>query len=201
MTVKYLVASPGRSGSLYVARAISRSTGLRIISDAENYKTITSPVVYHTHHATLQLEDSEDLTVVCCTRSNLYATTISAIIGEISNEWGNYTGNQKPFNISRDTVEQKYVWNRWWQHQFDALNTYKNKIYLEFEEFTKNPNLIFDTLGIPVADVPVIKSPYTEQHIINIEEVKQWISEFENDPMLEDFALNTFQWHNGKVDD
>lgn len=200
MTVKYLVASPGRSGSLYVARAISRSTGLRIISDAETHKDVTTPVIYHTHHATLQLAD-DDLTVVCCTRKDLYATTISAIIGEVSNEWGKYTGNQKPFTVSRDMVEQKYVWNRWWQQQFDTLNTYKNKVYLGFEEFTKNPNVIFDTLNIPAVDVPVIKSPYTEQHIVNIDEVKQWIGEIEKDPTLEDFALNTFQWHNGKVDD
>lgn len=197
-----MIASPGRVGSLHVARAISISTGFKIVNDYTiNKQQIEGPLIYHTHNATLQLPDTDNLTVVCCTRKNLYASTISAIIGEMTNEWGSYSGTCKPFTVDKDTVEQKYVWHRWWQYKFDTLTSYKNKFYLEFETFTKNTDMIFETLNLPKAEVPIVKSPYTEQHIININDVKKWISEFENNPSLKDFALNTFEWHDGKVND
>ena len=196
MNIKYLVMSPGRSGSVFVARAISKATNMPLITDYTINKPISGPVIYHSHKAELQIEDTDDLTVVCCIRKNLYATTISSVIGDSTGEWGYYTGKKLPFVADRNTVEQKYVWNRWWHQKFEQSTRYKNKVYLDFDEFTKTPSLIFDKLNLQQTTVNVIKSPYRENHILNIDEVNQWYHSFENDSSLEKLAFTTFKWDN-----
>ena len=201
MKVQYLVAGPGRTGSVLVATLLSKATGFRMVTDITPSKTeIDATVIYHSHIATMQLP--EDVVVVCPVRANLFDTVLSAVIAEHTAEWSQYSGNIDPINIDFESVERKYIWCKRWQEAFSYYTHYKNKIYLDFDQFTQDPSVIYTATGLPVPSnitLPTTKSPYGTHNILNFDEMKYFFNKLENDVPINSCDITEFDWGNNKA--
>lgn len=179
MSVKYIVCSPGRSGSIFVSMTIARSLNMRLIMSNQTALPATSePIVYHSHDAQLQLPD-QDITVVHVTRSDLFAEIVSAIICEQYNEWFDYSGKGQPFVADMEVFEQKYNWHKNWHRAHHKLTQYTNRRYLKFEEFIGRSEVVCQQLGIPVVNIRTQKSPYSQANILNLAQLQQRFVELE----------------------
>jgi hypothetical protein len=183
MTIKYMVCSPGRSGSIFVATTIAKSLRIRpVMSNQESLPFSKSPIVYHSHDAQLQLD--LDIPVLHVMRKNLYAEIISAIICEQYNEWTVYTGNKPPFVADLEIFEQKYIWHKYWHQAHRALTQYHNRQVLVFEDFIGRSEIVCSQLNIPLVSMQTNKSPYSEQNILNIDELKEKFNKLESMPPM-----------------
>lgn len=181
MAVKYLVCSPGRSGSIFVTLTIAHSLGIRpIMSNKSPLPVNDIPVVYHSHDAQLQLDP--DVPVLHVTRNDVFAEIISAVISEQYNEWAQYSGNKPPFVADVAMFENKYYWHKYWHHAHRALTHYNNRRVLVFEEFIGNSQLLCDQLGIPRVHYKTEKSPYSQNNILNIAELREKFAQLEAVP-------------------
>jgi hypothetical protein len=179
MTVKYLIASAGRSGSIFVALTIAQSLRMRLVmSNQEPLPDTNEPLVYHSHDAQLQLPD-QDLQVIHVTRDDVFGEIISAVICEQYNEWSSYSGNGQPFIADLDIFEQKYNWHKNWHLAHHALTKYKNRHYLKFEDFIGRSDVICKQLDIPLVITRTQKSPYSSKNILNIDQLLQRFTELE----------------------
>jgi hypothetical protein len=179
MTVKYLVASAGRSGSIFVALTIAQSLRLRLVmSNQEPLPDTDEPIVYHSHDAQLQLPD-QDLQVVHVTRDGVFGEIISAVICEQYNEWSRYSGKGQPFVADLDVFEQKYNWHKNWHRAHHTLTKYKNRHYLKFEDFIGRSDVVCKQLNIPLVITRTQKSPYSSKNILNLEQLTQRFVELE----------------------
>jgi hypothetical protein len=192
MTVKYLVCSAGRSGSIFVALTIAQSLKMRLVmSNQEPLPNTDQPVVYHSHDAQLQLPDQTDLQVIHVTRKDLFSEIISAVICEQYNEWFGYSGNGQPFVADLNIFEQKYNWHKNWHRAHHALTQYNNRHYLKFEEFIGRSEVICQQLNIPVVSTHTQKSPYSLKNILNLEQLTQRFVELE---ATSDLSFQAEQW-------
>jgi len=191
MSVKYLVCSPGRSGSIFVTLAIARSLGLRaVFSNQTPLINTDNPIVYHSHDAQLQLPD-QDIHVVHVSRRDLFNEIISAVICEQYNEWFNYSGHGQPFVADLLTFENKYWWHKNWHRAHHELTRYQNRHYLNFEDFIGRSEVICQSLNIPVVQIKTQKSPYSFSNILNIQELSQRFVELESTELAE---IQAEQW-------
>lgn len=178
MSVAYIVGSPGRSGSIFVALTIAKSLKIRaVMSNQEALVENSVPVVYHTHDAQRQLNfDTPMLHIV---RRDLFAEIISATVCEEYNEWFHYSGNKPPFVADPEVFEQKYHWHKYWHQAHRALTHYTNRQELIFEEFIGRSEVVCDTLGIPRVSVTTNKNPYSAANILNINELRDKFDQLE----------------------
>jgi hypothetical protein len=191
MSVKYLVCSPGRSGSIFVTLAIARSLGLRsVFSNQEPLPNTDKPIVYHSHDAQLQLPD-QDIQVVHVSRHDLFNEIISAVICEQYNEWFRYSGQGQPFVADLLTFENKYRWHKNWHRAHHELTQYQNRHYLKFEDFIGRSEVVCQSLNIPVVQIRTQKSPYSASNILNIQELSQRFAELES---AEPAEIQAEQW-------
>lgn len=182
MNVKYLVASPGRTGSIFVANTIATSLNYTIVFDSNLLLTPAPqdnrPLVYHSHDATLQLND--EIIVIQPYRRNIFNAITSAVISEKYREWHNYTGNQQPFNADLTVFKEQYIWHKYWGQMFDQSTNYIHKVKLCFDEFVGNSSTICNSLNIPLVHYVSTKSPY-KNSIINIDELVEYYNELEKE--------------------
>jgi hypothetical protein len=200
MNIKYLVASPGRSGSIFVTATIAKSLNYRaMFSPAQQNINLNTPMVRHTHDATLQLPDNE-IIVVQPYRQNLFRELISAVIAETYNEWSDssYTGNGTPFVCDLEMFTNKYVWHKKWHQAFEYYTVYSRRIHLCFEEFIGNSAAVCQALDIPVVDLATKKSPYSENNILNVDQLQQEFEKLEQDQELQNAPIENFIWKNLK---
>jgi hypothetical protein len=181
MAVKYLVCSPGRSGSIFVTLTIARSLGLKAIMSTQTPLPKTDePLVYHSHDAQLQLLD-QDIQVIHVTRRDLFNEIISAVMCEQYNEWYNYSGLGQPFVADLNVFENKYHWHKYWHRAHHSLTRYQNRRYLTFENFIGRSEVICRELNIPsVTDVYTQKNPYLSSNILNIYDLSQRFLQLES---------------------
>lgn len=198
--MNYLIASPGRSGSIFVTQTIGqslkRSTQYSHRLSADN---LPQSFIYHTHDATLQLPD-HDLTVIQPQRKDLFAEIVSALIAEHYNQWTEYTPEQTPFVADLDMCYDKYVWHKYWHKAFETLTRYQHRIYLTFEQFIGRSAVVCKALGIPSVDLVTQKSPHSVKNILNIEQVKSLFDKLENDRLLHARSVTDFDWQDHKTD-
>lgn len=196
MTVKYLVCSAGRSGSIFVALTIAQSLHMRLVmSNQEPLPNTNEPIVYHSHDAQLQLPDQPDLQVIHVTRNDLFSEIVSAVICEQYNEWFRYSGNGQPFVADLDIFEQKYNWHKNWHRAHHALTHYTNRHYLKFEDFIGRSEVICQQLNIPSVITRTKKSPYSSKNILNIDQLTQRFNELE---AAIDQEIQAEQWKDQK---
>ena len=201
MKVQYLVAGPGRTGSVLVAILLSKATGFRMVTDITPRKAeIDATVIYHSHIATIQLP--EDVVVVCPVRTNLFDTVLSAVIAEHNDEWSSYSGYMEPIKVDFESIERKYIWSKRWQEAFSYYTRYKNKIYLDFDQFTQDPSVVYTATGLTAPDnisLPTTKSPYGKHNILNFDEMKYFFNKLEADTAINSCAITEFDWGNNKA--
>ena len=201
MKVKYLVAGPGRTGSVLIATLLSKATGFRIVTDITPHKDeIASPVIYHSHIATIQL--SEDVITVCPIRTNLFDSILSSVIAEHTAEWFHYSGVTELIKVDFDLVEKKYIWCKRWQEAFSYYTHYKNKIYLDFNQFTEDPAVVFKAVGLlPPENITLTtkKSPYGKHNILNFEELEYFFKKLECDTIINSCPITEFDWGNHRA--
>jgi len=192
MTVKYLVCSAGRSGSIFVALTIAQSLGMRLVmSNQEPLPATAESMVYHSHDAQLQLPDQPDLQVIHVTRNDLFSEIVSAMICEQYNEWFRYSGNGQPFVADLDIFEQKHNWHKNWHRAHHALTHYTNRHYLKFEDFIGRSEVVCQQLNIPSVITRTKKSPYSSKNILNIDQLTQRFAELES---TEPAEIQAEQW-------
>jgi hypothetical protein len=196
MGVKYLVASPGRSGSIFVTMTIAKSLRLQSVFSlsTENINSAVS-IVRHTHDATLQLPN-HDIVVVQPYRCNLFKELVSAVISETYNEWSDnsYTGNREPFVCDLDLFRIKYIWHKKWHQAFEHYTVYSNRVYLCFEDFIGNSSAVCKALDIPTCNLKTQKSPYSENNILNIDQLQQEFDILEKDQTIQTAPIENFTW-------
>jgi len=181
MAVKYIVGSPGRSGSIFVALTIAKSLGIRaVMSNQEPMPQSSNLIVYHSHDAQLQL--NSDIPVLHVMRKNLYAEIISAMVCEQYNEWAFYTGNKPPFVADLEMFEQKYFWHKYWHQAHRELTHYTNRKILVFEDFIGHSEILCDQLEISRIKIQTNKNLYSENNILNANELKEKFDELESMP-------------------
>jgi hypothetical protein len=194
MQIKYIIASPGRSGSIFVANTISRSLGYTVIY--ASHTTVLEnnmPPIYHTHDATFQIPDN-NLIVVQPYRKDIFKEIISAVIAEKYNEWFVYSNKQEPFVVDLETFKNKYQWHKNWHRAFEHYTRYKYRKYLCFEDFIGNSIKICNYLGIPEVKYHSEKSPYTTQQILNFDELQEEFIKLELNPYLQNEPIETQNW-------
>jgi len=199
MIIKYIIASPGRSGSIFTANVISKSLGYPIIF-ANHKKTLenTAPVILHTHDATFQIPDN-NLIVVQPYRRDIFKELISAVIAEKYKEWFTYSNNQQPFIVDLPTFRNKYQWHKHWHRAFEHYTKYKHRKYLCFEDFIGDSIKICKYLDIPPVTYCSDKSPYNKQQILNFDELQQEFISLELNPYLQNEPIETQNWTDRKV--
>jgi hypothetical protein len=181
MSVSYIVGSPGRSGSIFVALTIARSLNIRaVMSNQEPLAEDDTPVVYHSHDAQRQLDPNT--TMLHIIRRYVFAEIVSATVCEQYNEWFYYTGNKPPFAADIEQFEQKYHWHKYWHQAHRALTYYCNRQELVFEDFIGRSEVVCDALGIPRVHVSTKKNPYSADNILNIDQLKHRFNELESQP-------------------
>ncbi len=194
MPVKYLVCSPGRSGSIFVSMTIAQSLNMRLVIQ-ESLPDTNEPVVYHSHDARLQLPD-QDITVVHVTRNDLFGEIVSAIISEQYNEWFNYSGKGQPFLADIGMFEQKYYWHKNWHRAHHELTHYRDRRYLKFEDFIGCSKVVCQQLNIPVVSTFTQKSPYSQRNILNLAQLQQRFVELQATEQVE---FQAEQWKDLKA--
>jgi len=193
MSLQYIVASPGRSGSVFTTMVIAKSLKLLPLFDSKQIATVNSPSILHTHEAHFQA--NKDITVVCVQRKNIFNEIVSAIIAEHYREWYAYTSNGDPFVVDRDMFEVKYIWHKWWHKAFDHYTTYTNKTYVTFEDFIGNSQKLCNLLNIPEVNYqsePSLKKPH--ECILNFDQLPEMFDWFENNPEFQNPDITNYNW-------
>lgn len=196
MGVRYLVASPGRSGSIFVTVTIAKSLQLTpVFSWPQENTNDHTPLVLHSHNAKLQLPD-DNIVVVQPYRRNLFKELVSAVIGETYNEWSDesYSGQGAPFVCDINLFRTKYAWHKKWRQAFEYYTSYTNRVYLCFEDFIGNSLAVCESLGIPKVYHTSKKSPYSENTILNIDQLRLEFEKLEQDQELQNESVEKISW-------
>lgn len=182
MNIKYLIASPGRTGSIFVAHTIARSLGYEVVFDSNLLITPApennTPVVYHSHDATLQFD--KDIIVIQPYRKNIFNAIISAVISEEYREWNIYTGNKLPFVADLEIFKEQYIWHRYWNKMFTQSTKYNNRINLCFDDFIGDSQKICSSLNIPLTSYTSTMSPY-KNNVLNVIELEEYYKQLEKE--------------------
>jgi len=185
MTKKYLIASPGRTGSVSLSAYIKKLFEILEIDSQ----------IYGTHDATLQM--SEDTVVICSRRRDRWQHTVSSVIAQSTNQWTSYQDQNNRFKVKLEDFENKYVWNLRWFDAFEYYTRYTHKIDLFFEEWIHDMSLINQSLGLSrqvVVDCKFNVSPYKPDLIENLDHLKTFFLELENNKHLHSFPVEQRTW-------
>lgn len=184
MIKNYLIASPGRTGSVFLLNYLKKTFSILKTNDR----------IEATHDATLQL--SEDTIVICARRRDLWRQTLSAVIAQYTNEWTTYSNSLDTLKITLEDFENKYVWNLRWFDAFNHYTKYSKKIDLYFEDFIQQPSHINLKLMLPNIDIDVASefSPYRETKIKNLNIIRDFFVELEKNVHLRTFPIEERNW-------
>jgi hypothetical protein len=191
--LKYVVASPGRTGSVFTTLVIAKSLKLNKLFDDRDLINLNSPSILHTHNAHCQVD--KNIPVVCVQRKNLFNEVISAVIAEHYQEWNTYTNTGEPFEVDAELFETKYIWHKWWHKAFNHYTDYTNKTYIMFEDFIGNSRYLCNLLNIPIVDFQScasIRKP--SECILNFEHLKEQFDIFENNLEFQSSDITTYNW-------
>jgi hypothetical protein len=184
MMKTYLIASPGRTGSVFLLNYLKKTFSILQINDQIEF----------THDATLQLP--ENTIVICARRRDLWRQTLSAVIAQYTNEWTRYSDSSDIFEIAPEDFENKYVWNLRWFDAFNHYTNYSKKIDLYFEDFIQQPSHINLTLSFPHINIDLTSesSPYRETKIKNLDTIKNLFVQLEKNVHLHNFPVEERNW-------
>ena len=184
MVKNYLIASPGRTGSVFLLNYLKKIFSILKINNR----------IEATHDATLQM--SEDTIVICSRRKDLWRQTLSAVIAQYTNEWTTYSNSLDTFEIILEDFENKYVWNLRWFDAFNHYTRYSKKIDLYFEDFIQQPSHINLKLELPNIDIDFAyeSSPYRETKIKNLYIIKDFFLQLEKNVHLHTFPVEERNW-------
>jgi len=191
--LKYIVASPGRSGSVFTTLVIAKSLKLNVLFDDKELINIDSPSILHTHNAHFQTD--KNIPVICVQRKNLFNEIISAVIAEHYQEWNTYTSTGEPFVVDAELFETKYIWHKWWHDAFNYYTDYVNKTYILFEDFIGNSQYLCNALNIPnvsYQSCASIRKP--SEYILNLDYLKEQFDIFENDSTFQNLDITKYNW-------
>jgi hypothetical protein len=193
MNLKYVVASPGRSGSVFTTLVIANSLKQTALFNDNEITNINSPSILHTHNAHLQVDKT--IPVICVQRKNLFNEIISAVIAEHYQEWNTYTNTGEPFVVDADLFETKYIWHKWWHRAFNHYTDYTNKTYLIFEDFIGNSQRLCNILNIPEVNYqsqPSIRKP--SECILNLNHLQERFTMLENNSEFQASDITKYDW-------
>lgn len=180
----YLIASPGRTGSMFLKNYLENALGALDLSNQ----------ISATHDATLQLPS--DTMVICSRRRDLWQQTLSAVIAQYFGEWTEYSNRSDRISIRFEDFENKYVWNLRWFEAFDYYTSYPTKIDIFYEDFIRDPGLLNRCLGLP--EIPIqtstFASPYRSDRVENLQELKDFFCSLEQNTYLQSFPVHERCW-------
>jgi hypothetical protein len=189
----YIVAGPGRTGSTLITSLLSKNLKLPIFYDTS--MTTSQPFVMQTHNPKLQLDPA--ITVIYADRKNLFDTVISSCIANYYCEWTAYTNTIKPpLYVDYEDFYNRYLWCKRWREAFLHYTKYDRIITIDFDKLIDNYDYLFTALHLNNAGLQpdIKKSPRDITAINNIEEVKMWFAQLENDIFLNSANITSFEW-------
>jgi hypothetical protein len=193
MNLKYIVASPGRSGSVFTTVVVAKSLKLTALFDDNESLNIDSPAILHTHNAHFQA--NKHTPVICVHRKSLFNEIVSAVIAEHYQEWNTYTNAGDPFLVDANLFKTKYIWHKWWHKAFDHYTDYTAKTHIVFEDFIGNSKHLCNILNIPVVNhqsQQSIRKP--DECILNLAQLKDVFNMFENDLQIQHSNITDYNW-------
>ena len=187
-TKKYLVVGPGRTGSTFLIKYLTKLANVLSSNDQEKIE------VWQTHDPKLQLDHNN--VIIMSRRKDLWAAIISSILANHYGEWVNYTNQPGTFVADLDDFENRYVWQCRWHEAFEYYTSYNHRINIYFEDFVSNPLHINEKLNLPLISIPAQTqpSPYKEDRIENLEELKSRFLYLENDWETHNFPIHMREW-------
>lgn len=192
MSLQYIVASPGRAGSVFTTLVISNSLKLTPLFDVGLVSNETQSVL-HTHDPCFQAD--KNIPVICTQRKNLFDQIISSYMANQYQEWYQYTDNGDSFVADINIFEKKYTWYKFWNRAFDTHTTYLNKTYITFEDFIGNSRKLCNILNIPEIDFQSQQSMRNPQeYILNYSQLKEKFDLIENDLHIQTTNNEIYNW-------
>lgn len=195
MISRYLISSPGRSGSHIVA-AMIQSADLPII---------------HTHYPLFPTDDDTKTGLIIVQRRDLFATIMSNIIVNHTGQTTEYTKTDfEPFTVTYEQFATQYNWHRWYYDNHDFSRPWGLIKTLYFEDFINNYNFVLQELNLVKKPKLIlelgnpelveqfnpnftVKAPYNyRQLIINHEECREFLNQLNSTSQFTRFNATQF---------
>jgi len=143
MINRYLISSPGRTGS-HIVTACIRSAGM---------------LAMHTHNPFLKTDNDRITGLILVLRKNLFDAIMSNFIAQHTNQ---YTRYEKiiidPFNVNLTDFKDQYCKHKWYADSHDFIRPYGLIKTLYFENFINDYDYIFKELNL-IKNLDLVSSP------------------------------------------
>jgi hypothetical protein len=172
---KFIVVSPGRTGSIMIARAISEQIKKPV---TYNEVSVDSRIV-HSHRANIIVENKNDWVLVISHRRDTFKGALSQLIANRTNEFNGYSKqlfHPKPIDLYEFDQHLKY--RKLFYKSIDRSG-YAKVVDLCLEDLLQYPYYLFENLGVPNIKM-VIKTevcPYGKEIVSNYAELMDhWLN-------------------------
>ena len=187
----YLVAGPGRTGSIWLSEIIKYQlgtsqvyhlhTGLPLLTAMLN----DSAAVVHTHDKFFIQNNGippESVTLILSRRRNSFEWILSHYIAQHTREYGNYSSKEvTPIELNLRLFKLKFLFRDYW-YKGHATLPYASISTVYYEDMVSATsyvsllqNVIPSPIEYPAVDFSYGKSPYNYKNIIsNWEELHEW---------------------------
>lgn len=177
MIHKFLILSPGRTGSQLIANALQDQFH---ISAYFWYTVSDNDRIIHCHDQP-NIPDKFNWTLIIIRRHNEFNGAISQVIADTTKEWSRYTNKQiDSVDVSIGHFKSILDVRRDYYNKID-IDGYSSVVDIYFEDVLQYPYYLFEQLGIPnvITQIKTEKSPYGKEIISNYKELeKYWLENY-----------------------
>ena len=172
---KFIIFSPGRTGSILVARALSDILKKEIKYIDDTKVIDDNDWIVHNHTPNLTVSNKSQWVIIVSRRRDNFEGTISQITAEITNEYNNYSNSKFPQQYIPVETFAKLVYQRNNFYKELDLNGYAKVVDIYLEDVLQYPYYLFEQLGQKIK-MPVWtkKCPYGKEIIANFDELEKY---------------------------
>ena len=194
--LNYVIYSPGRTGSVAIATAVSSWLHDRHIVIETDYTIINtninfaSGLVFHTHSTSSldSVTDKSKWVAIISRRRNDFDGIIGALVAKYTQEYTDVGPNSYSKKKIEPTIFEKADFFDYYRHRKDFykilnLNEYNKVIDIYLEDMIMNSYYLLETLGFGHQEITYKqdKNPRKSVDLVmNIEELKQYWIELES---------------------
>lgn len=172
---KFIICSPGRTGSIMIARALSTVLHKEVKYIDETKSIDTSDWIVHNHNTRLTVPNKQEWILIISRRRDNFKGVVSHLIAEITNEYNTYS-NQKfpqtyvPIDSFKKICQQR---NNFYK-ELD-FNNYYAVLDIYLEDVLQYPYYLFEQLGQKIKmPIKTSKCPYGSELISNFKELEEF---------------------------
>jgi hypothetical protein len=173
---KFVIFSPGRTGSILIARALSDILGKEIKYIDESKIINDDDWIVHTHNTKLIVPNKSQWTMIVSRRKDKVKGAISQITAEITNEYNTYSNQIFPQQYVTIESFTKLIQQRDnFYNNLDCSN-YANVVDIYLEDMLQYPYYLFEEIGYKKIKMPIWteQCPYSNKLVLNIKELEDY---------------------------